>query len=411
MCSGRYLIATPAGSASVLRVSRCPPPAGTSPAPRDGNKLVGPGGWLVVTDALLMGPWHHEASRSETHHRAPTDYEASHVLLRSIRCVNGKVQVSMECSPVFDYGQTRVEWSYTGDGYHDAVAKAPQRSRRRSDDAEVDRSDLELRLTTDLNVGFEGASATARTLLKEGDRRFVALSWSDHPPPRTVDEVAESLQWTCHHWQHWLDRGRFPDHRWRDHLQRSALTLKGLSFAPTGAIMAAATTSLPETPGGERNWDYRYTWIRDTVATLWAFNTLGLDWEANDFFNFIAEIADAEGGHLQLMYGVGGERVLTEKTLDHLAGYEDARPVRIGNGAYSQRQHDVWGAIVRAIDLHRGASRRGSALADCRDPGCACAGALARTGPGYLGGPLGSPALHEFESRLLDGRRRRRAHR
>ena len=316
-----------------------------------------PGGWLVVTDALLMGPWHHEASRSETHHRAPTDYEASHVLLRSIRCVNGKVQVSMECSPVFDYGQTRVEWSYTGDGYHDAVAKAPQRSRRRSDDAEVDRSDLELRLTTDLNVGFEGASATARTLLKEGDRRFVALSWSDHPPPRTVDEVAESLQWTCHHWQHWLDRGRFPDHRWRDHLQRSALTLKGLSFAPTGAIMAAATTSLPETPGGERNWDYRYTWIRDTVATLWAFNTLGLDWEANDFFNFIAEIADAEGGHLQLMYGVGGERVLTEKTLDHLAGYEDARPVRIGNGAYSQRQHDVWGAIVRAIDLHTGAHR------------------------------------------------------
>ncbi len=302
------------------------------------------GGWLVVTDALLMGPWHHQTQRSSTHHRAPTDYEASHVLLRVIRCVNGKVQVNMECSPVFDYGRTPAEWAYVDDGYHEAVARA-------------EGNDLRLRMTTDLNVGFEGPAATARTLLKEGDRRFVALSWSDHSPPRTLAEATDAMRWTCHHWQHWLDRGNFPDHRWRGHLQRSALTLKGLSYASTGAIVAAATTSLPETPGGERNWDYRYTWIRDTVATLWALNTLQLDWEANDFFNFIADIADAEGGHLQLMYGVGGERILTESTLDHLSGYEDARPVRVGNGAYSQRQHDVWGAIVSAIDLHTGAHR------------------------------------------------------
>ena len=302
------------------------------------------GGWVVVTDALLMGPWHHETRRSPTHHRAPTDYEASHVLLREIRCVNGKVQVNMECSPVFDYGRTPVEWAYADGGYHEAVAQA-------------EGIDLQLRLTTDLNLGFEGTSATARTLLKEGDRRFVALSWSDHTPPRTLAEASEGLRWTCHHWQHWLDRGRFPDHRWRGHLQRSALTLKGLSFASTGAIVAAATTSLPETPGGERNWDYRYTWIRDTVATLWALNTLQLDWEANDFFNFIADVADVEGGNLQVMYGVGGERILTETTLDHLSGYEGARPVRIGNGAYNQRQHDVWGAIVSAIDLHTGAHR------------------------------------------------------
>lgn len=315
------------------------------------------GGWLVVTDALLIGPWHHTTQRSSAHHRAPTDYEASHVLLREIHCVNGKVQVHMECSPVFNYGRTPVEWAYANGGYSDAIATATRKSRRSTDAVQVEPNELELRLTTDLNVGFEGASATARTLLKEGDRRFVALSWSDHEPPRTHAEAAAALRWTCHHWQHWLDRGRFPDHRWRGHLQRSALTLKGLSYAPTGAIAAAATTSLPETPGGERNWDYRYTWIRDTVATLWAFNTLRLDWEANDFFNFIADVAEAEGGHLQLMYGVGGERVLTESTLDHLSGYENARPVRVGNGAYSQRQHDVWGAIVRAIDLHTGAHR------------------------------------------------------
>lgn len=141
---------------------------------------------------------------------------------------------------MFDYGKTLAEWSHADGGYHEAVAQAAG-------------NDLELRLTTDLNVGFEGSAATARTLLKEGDRRFVALSGSDHTPPRTFDEASVGLRWTCRHWQHWLDRGTFPDHHWRGHLPRSALTLKGLSHAPTGAIVAAATTSLPETPGGERN--------------------------------------------------------------------------------------------------------------------------------------------------------------
>jgi len=304
-----------------------------------------PGGWLVVTDALLMGPWHHENRRSATHRRAPTDYEAAHVLLRWIRCVNGQVQVNMECTPVFDYGRMPVTWTYNNHGYNEAVARAEE-------------IDLELRLTTDMNVGFEGTAATARTLLKEGHSRFVALSWSEHAPPRTSTEASDGLRWTCHHWQHWLDRGKFPDHRWRAELQRSALTLKGLTFAPTGAMVAAPTTSLPESPGGERNWDYRYTWIRDSAATLWAFKTLGLDWEANDFFNFIADVAEAEGGDLQLMYGVGGERALPETTLDQLSGYEGARPVRVGNAAFSQRQHDVWGSIVSAIDMYTGANHR-----------------------------------------------------
>lgn len=294
------------------------------------------GGWLVVTDALLMGPWHHETERSHTHRRAPTDYDADHVLLRMVRCVNGQVQVRLDCMPVFDYGRAPARWEHTGAGYHEALARG---------------NGVDLRLTTDMNVGFEGSLATARTLLKQGESRFVALSWSEHAAPSSYEEAHERLVWTVHHWQHWLDRGRFPDHPWRSHLQRSALTLKGLTFAPSGAVAAAATTSLPETPGGDRNWDYRYTWIRDSTMALWAFYTLGYDWEANDFFYFITDVAEAAEGKLQIMYGLDGREELPESTLDHLSGYDDARPVRIGNDAYMQAQHDVWGAIIGSIYL------------------------------------------------------------
>ncbi|WP_116024650.1 glycoside hydrolase family 15 protein [Thermomonospora umbrina] len=294
------------------------------------------GGWLVVTDALLMGPWHHETERSGTHRRTPTDYDADHVLLRMIRCVNGQVQARLDCMPVFDYGREPAQWQHTGAGYHEAVCHG---------------NGLNLRLTTDMNVGFEGSLATGRTLLKQGESRFVALSWSEHEPPQTYTEAHERLIWTVHHWQHWLERGRFPDHPWRSQLQRSALTLKGLTFAPTGAVAAAATTSLPETPQGERNWDYRYTWIRDSTMALWAFYTLGFDWEANDFFYFITDVAEAADGRLQIMYGVDGREELPESTLDHLSGYDGAQPVRIGNDAYTQAQHDVWGAIIGSIYL------------------------------------------------------------
>jgi GH15 family glucan-1,4-alpha-glucosidase len=187
--------------------------------------------------------------------------------------------------------------------------------------------------------------------MKEGDTRFCALSWSEHEPPRTYDDAYKRLVWTAHHWQHWLARGHFPDHPWRTHLERSALTLKGLTYAPTGALVAAATTSLPETPGGERNWDYRYAWIRDATFALWALYTLGFDWEANDFFCFIADVAERDD-ELQIMYGIGGERDLTEQVLDQLDGYLGSRPVRIGNGAYNQVQHDVWGAVLDSVYIH-----------------------------------------------------------
>jgi len=295
-------------------------------------------GWIIVRDVLLIGPWHHEDELSHTHRRAPTDYDADHVLLRSVRCVNGEVQLELQCEPRFDYGRESGLWVYSGEDYHQGVVTVPN-------------SDLELKLTTDLRLGFEGPRAIGRTLMKEGDTRFCALSWSEHEPPKTAEDAYERLRWTAHHWQHWLARGNFPDHPWRTHLERSALTLKGLTYAPTGALVAAATTSLPETPGGERNWDYRYSWIRDSTFALWALFTLGFNWEANDFFYFIADVAERDE-ELQIMFGVGGERDIAEQTLDHLEGYLASRPVRIGNGAYNQVQHDVWGAVLDSVYIH-----------------------------------------------------------
>jgi alpha,alpha-trehalase len=295
-------------------------------------------GWVIVRDVLLIGNWHHQDERSHTHRRAPTDYDADHVLLRSVRCVNGQVEMVLECEPAFDYGRRRARWDYTGPGYHEGVTVC-------------EGQDIQLKLRTDMRLGFEGPRATARHRMKAGETMYCTLSWSEHAPPKDFDEAYERLVWTAHHWQHWVDGGTFPDHPWRQYLQRSALTLKGLTYAPTGALVAAATTSLPETPHGERNWDYRYSWIRDSTFMLWALYTLGFDWEANDFFYFIADVADGEED-LQVIYGVGGERKLDEQVLDHLDGYERARPVRIGNAAYEQNQHDVWGGLLDSVYLH-----------------------------------------------------------
>ncbi len=227
-------------------------------------------GWVIVRDVLLIGPWHHEDRRTSTHRRAPTDYDAEHVLLRTVRCVNGEVQLTLDCEPMFEYGKTLGRWEYTGPAYREATCRP----------AGADDSDVSVTLTSDINLGFEGPRAIGRTLIKEGQTRFCALSWSGAPAPQTYEEAYRRLVWTAHHWQHWLARGRFPDHPWRQYLERSALTLKGLTFEPSGAVVAAPTTSLPETPGGERNWDYRYSWIRDSTFALWGLYTLGFDWEA-----------------------------------------------------------------------------------------------------------------------------------
>jgi GH15 family glucan-1,4-alpha-glucosidase len=295
-------------------------------------------GWLIVRDALCMGPWHNLTERSKTHRRSPTDYDAEHCLLRTVKCVSGTVELAMTCDPMFDYGRVEPTWSYEGDGYGQLVAGA-------------EGVDLKLRISTDLRPGIERRGIKARTRMVEGDCHFVALSWSPLPPPIEFADATDRMSRTSEHWRQWITQGEFPDHRWRSYLQRSALTLKGLTYAPTGALLAAATTSLPETPHGERNWDYRYAWVRDSTFALWGLYTLGFDREADDFFFFIAD-ACREGQALQVMYAVGGERDLTEESLPHLSGYEGAFPVRVGNGAFSQQQHDVWGAVLDSVLLH-----------------------------------------------------------
>ena len=297
-------------------------------------------GWVIVRDMLCIGPWRHEAKRDPTHRRSPTDYDAERILLRTIKCVQGTVEMHLDCEPAFDYGGLAAEWEYSGETYHAALARS-------------EGMDTSLRLVTDMRLGFEGPRARARMALREGETAFVALSWSpDVELPSSYEEANVLLGRTAHFWQEWLRQGTFPDHPWRTYLQRSALTLKGLTHAPTGAMIAAATTSLPETPGGDRNWDYRYSWIRDSTFMLWALYTLGFDWEANDFFYFVADMAEADEGELQIMYGVGGEKDLTEQILSHMSGYEGAQPVRIGNGAAKQRQHDVWGAVLDSMYIH-----------------------------------------------------------
>jgi GH15 family glucan-1,4-alpha-glucosidase len=300
-------------------------------------------GWAVVRDVLLIGPWKHQASRSDTHRRVPSDHDAERVLLRTVRCLSGTIDFVLECEPAFDYGRRRGVWRHTGDGYGQAEVSAGD--------------DLPLVRLTNLNLGFEGPRAIARRRLRAGQQVFCALSWGDASPPESFSAAHERLSRTGDFWHEWISRGNFPDHPWSVYLQRSALTLKGLIHEPTGALLAAATTSLPETLGGERNYDYRFSWLRDSTFMLWGLYTLGLDREATDFFYFLSDLAEAEPD-LQIMYGIGGERQLTEHILEYLSGYEESRPVRTGNGAWDQRQHDVWGVLLDSVYLHaRGRDR------------------------------------------------------
>jgi alpha,alpha-trehalase len=307
---------------------------------------VTPTGWVVIHDALTIGEWAAEGERGS---RPQTEHESDHSLLRLMTCVDGEVEMDLECLPRFAYGAEAAAWS--GGELGGAIARG-------SDGAE-------LHLTSDMDLTVEDGAVRGKLRLREDETGFCAVSWGDGAlgGPRSAPEALERLDSTEEFWRHWLRHGEFPEHPWRIHLQRSALVLKGLTYAPSGALVAAPTTSLPESPGGERNWDYRFSWIRDSTFSLWALHTLGFDQEARDFMRFIVGVCRKDP-QLQIMYGIGGEKDLTERTLDHLDGYGGARPVRIGNAAFDQRQNDVWGALLDSIYLHEKALRGSGTPAD-----------------------------------------------
>jgi GH15 family glucan-1,4-alpha-glucosidase len=302
-----------------------------------------PTGWIMVRDALTMGPSEGE-DLITPHTRPPADDDGDHMLVRTVLCLDGQVEVEVVCEPIFDYGREVAEWKLVGTDRHAADATGAGQT---------------VRLQTDMKLGIEHNRVRARHTLEAGEQAFCALAWGEGlEAPQTHEEASARLGATTRFWRRWLGRARLPDHRFREAIQRSALTIKGLTYMPTGATVAALTTSLPETPGGERNWDYRYTWMRDSTFTLQALHFLNLDWEADEFMQFIADIEANADGALQIMYGIDGRRDLTESTRDDLTGYAGARPVRIGNGAFDQRQNDVFGAVLDSILLHTSRSER-----------------------------------------------------
>jgi len=302
-----------------------------------------PNGWIEVHDALTVGPPERE-DLVTPHTRPPADNDADHLLVRTVLGLAGTVEVELVCDPVFDYGREPGTWTLADGDRHVADATG---------------ADTTIRLHTDMALGIEGDQVRARHTINAGDRLYCALSWNHElSGPATVDEAKEFIDTTIRLWREWLGRARLPDHRWRDPIQRSALAIKGLTYAPTGATVAALTTSLPETPGGERNWDYRFSWMRDSTFTLQALHYLNLDWEAEEFIQFIADLVPNDDGGMQIMYGIDGRRDLTESTRDDLSGYAGARPVRVGNGAFDQRQNDVYGAVLDSILLHTRRSER-----------------------------------------------------
>jgi GH15 family glucan-1,4-alpha-glucosidase len=234
-------------------------------------------GWMVVRDALTMGPYREAACVTE-HTRPPADADAEHMLIRTVECLSGTVELELTCEPAFDYGRVPATWTVIDDDKRTADASGGGQT---------------VRLRTDMSVGVEGNRLRARHVLSDGDRAFCALSWADQlVVSPNADAAFHQIAGTTAFWRDWIANSRMPDHRWGEAVQRSALAIKGLTYMPTGATVAALTTSLPETPGGERNWDYRYTWMRDSTFTLRALHYLLLDWEADVFFQLVGVVVN-----------------------------------------------------------------------------------------------------------------------
>jgi GH15 family glucan-1,4-alpha-glucosidase len=288
-----------------------------------------PSGTVMVTDALALG----EGTRDHDIGRG-----SPHVLLRQITGLDGDVDVEIEFAPRSEYGLIH-PWLSVIEGGVAARGGADS-----------------LVLSSPVELDVEGATATGRLVVRAGDRVGFALhhsSTSDGVARLwSQEEITDRLDDTIAGWRSWSALHQTYRGPYHDLVHHSGRVLQALTFRPTGAIVAAPTTSLPETTGGERNWDYRYSWVRDASFTIQALWVAACPDEAEEFFDFMATAAAtsvARGTDLQIMFGIGGERDLTERHLPHLAGWRDSQPVRVGNGAWNQRQLDVYGELLDAV--------------------------------------------------------------
>ncbi len=288
-----------------------------------------PTGAVTLTDALSLAPGTrgHDIGK-----RSP------HLLLRQVAGADGEVDVEVEFAPRTEYGLihpllSAVDGGVAGRGGADSLV-----------------------LSSPVELEIDGATARGRFTVRGGDSLGFALhrrSTSEEPPRAwSQDEIAERLDDTVAGWQSWSALHQHYRGPYDELVHHSGRVLQALTFRPTGAIVAAATTSLPESTGGERNWDYRYSWVRDASFTIQALWVAACPDEADEFFDFMATAAAsslARGADLQIMFGIGGERDLSERHLPHLAGWRDSHPVRVGNGAWNQRQLDVYGELLDAV--------------------------------------------------------------
>lgn len=313
-------------------------------------------GEIVLTDFMpieTLSAWPYQGLNNNTWTR---EDGSCHCLVRSVECTYGELAVTMTLKVTPNYAASASEVSLASHNMG-AVITDGQQHVGLSIVGAYRVSDFAMQI---IDGEDKHPSVVVRMILREGERILFALGVGRSVqaarrlvhaelPQRNFDA---ELAHTLHCWRKWLANCNYHG-PYLEEVQRSALALKMMTYAPTGAIVAAPTTSLPEGIGGERNWDYRYTWLRDATFTLYALNMLGFTEEARAFTHWLRRLSYANGEDLQIMYGIRGERDLTEHELSHLSGYQDSRPVRIGNGAADQKQMDVFGEVLDCIHIYR----------------------------------------------------------